>query len=343
MFDYKTAQKELAQNPRRWLVTGAAGFVGSNICEKLIGLGQDVFAVDNLSTGFRANIDFLENHSTANAANNNKFHFVEGDVREQSLCEHALEGRQHVLHQAALGSVPRSIEDPIRSHDHNVNGFLQMLRASSQQKDTTFVYASSSSVYGDSPLLPKVESHIGAPLSPYAATKAIDEMYASVFSRTYNIRTTGLRYFNVFGPRQSPSGAYAAVIPRWVQACLAGVPPEIYGDGETTRDFCFVDNAVQANILASVNPPQLASAEVYNVAAEKQTSLNQLLSFIQKFLSGLRQDYKHLDAKYFDFRQGDVRHSLADITKARKQIGYHPQYDVESGLERCIQWYAENL
>jgi UDP-N-acetylglucosamine/UDP-N-acetylgalactosamine 4-epimerase len=330
----------LKSQPLNWLVTGAAGFIGSNICLKLIETGQSVLGIDNFITGHQKNIDFLT--QLAKEYPDASFGFMEGDIRRSEFCEKITIGRDKVLHQAALGSVPRSISDPLASHDHNVNGFINMANAC-RLNQCDMVYASSSSVYGDSPKLPKTESETGRPLSPYAATKAIDELYAEIFSKTYNMRIVGLRYFNVFGPRQDPNGPYAAVIPKWVQSCMRGERPEIYGDGETSRDFCYVENAVQANILAALNIKNCEHGEVFNVAAERKTTLNQLLCFIQQNLAKLNSDYIPVKAEYKAFRPGDIRHSLADVSKARRMIGYNPLVDVEQGLQKCTEWYLKNL
>ena len=332
--------QQLLDSPKKWLVTGAAGFIGTNLCKKLLGLNQSVVGIDNFITGQTANIEFLNRFSAENDLA--QWNFIEGDIRELNVCQRWVADADYILHQAALGSVPRSIKFPLASHEHNVNGFLNILEAA-RESQKNIVFASSSSVYGDAEGLPKVEDNTGNVLSPYAATKAIDELYAQVYARTYNICVTGLRYFNVFGPFQDPNGVYAAVIPRWVQRCLNQEAPEIFGDGETTRDFCYVENAVQANILAAVHAHLNEPFAVYNVAAERQTSLNQLLATIQEKIAGEVSNYKRLSANYQPFRAGDIRHSLADVSSAREQIGYNPKYDIDMGLTESIGWYVRTL
>ena len=326
--------ERLADRPRRWLVTGAAGFIGSNLVEALLAAGQDVVGLDNYATGHRANVQAASGSSAA-------FRMIEGDIRDRDACAEAVGGCDVVLHQAALGSVPRSIAEPLASHDSNVTGFLNMLEAARQAAVGRFVYAASSSTYGDHEALPKVEDNIGRPLSPYAATKLIDEIYAEVYARSYGYKVTGLRYFNVFGPRQDPEGAYAAVIPKWVAAMLRDEPVTINGDGETSRDFCFVANAVQANILAAL-APDAVQGEVFNVALGGRTSLNQLFAFIR---DGLAEHQVHYDREPIraDFRSGDVRHSQADIGKARRMLGYAPTHDVAQGLAEALPYYVESL
>jgi len=329
-------EKDLKACPKVWLVTGVAGFVGSNLAEHLLDLGQRVIGVDNFITGLTANIDRLKSR-------NQDFVFYDLDVRNLEALEKTVleENVELVSHQAALGSVPRSIDNPLASHDHNVNGFINVAEVCRKQK-LKLVYASSSSVYGDSQNLPKVEEEIGNVLSPYAATKYIDEIYAGVYSRVYGLDVKGLRYFNVFGPHQNPEGVYAAVIPKWYEACLSGQSPEIYGDGETSRDFCFIKNAIQANILALMTPlAEGVYAPVYNVAAEKRITLNELLEGIQTNLMKHKAGYSKVEAVYKDFRAGDVRHSLADTSKAKKELGYNPEFSVDEGLEILSQWYAK--
>lgn len=329
-----TLSQRLAERPRRWLVTGAAGFIGSNLVEALLEAGQEVVGLDNYSTGHRENI-------VAAAGAKHRFRMIEGDIRDRDACAEAITNCDVVLHQAALGSVPRSIVDPLASHDSNVTGFLNILEAARQAGLTRFVYAASSSTYGDHEALPKVEENIGNPLSPYAATKLIDEIYAAVYGRSYGFKATGLRYFNVFGPRQDPEGAYAAVIPRWVAAMLRDDPVTINGDGETSRDFCFVANAVQANILAALAPDEV-QGEVFNVAYAGRTSLNQLFALIR---GGLAEHQIHYGREpiHADFRSGDVRHSQADIRKARRMLGYEPTHDVAKGLAEALPYYIDNL
>lgn len=331
MLNYSEAQQDLQKNPRRWLVTGAAGFIGSNLCHKLLELGQEVTGFDNLSTGQQANIEELTQKYP-------QFRFAEGDIRDLKALENEVKGKDHVLHQAALGSVPRSIDRPLDSHDSNVNGLLNLLMACRDHK-VPLVFASSSSVYGDHPDLPKVENKVGTPLSPYAATKATKELYAKVFAMTYGVHVTGLRYFNVFGPRQNPKGAYAAVIPKWIGQILRGETIEIYGDGETSRDFCFIANAVQANIMAAYHFKTMKSGEIYNVAAEKQTTLTQLFESIQTNIQKTKPELQVPDAIYKDFRPGDVRHSLANISKARQSFYYQPSHSAQEGLSETVSWF----
>lgn len=327
----------LRSNPATWLITGVAGFIGSNLLETLLRLDQHVVGIDNFATGFQRNLDEVQSLVTADQWQ--RFRFTEADVTDLAACHAAAAGVDHVLHQAALGSVPRSIDDPIATNAANVTGHLNMLVAARDAGCRSFTYAASSSTYGDSPNLPKVEAEIGAPLSPYAVTKYVNELYASVFHRVYGFPTIGLRYFNVFGPRQDPNGAYAAVIPKWAAAILAGQTVTINGDGETSRDFCYIENAVQANLLAALAPPE-AKDQVYNVAVGQQTSLNQLLALIDQELRKQSADVPPLVRQHVDFRPGDVRHSLADISKAEKNLGYAPQHTVASGLQHAMKWYC---
>ena len=329
-----TLVQRLADQRRRWLVTGAAGFIGSNLVEALLGAGQDVVGLDNYATGHRANVE-------AAAGSNPNFRMIEADIRDRGACTEAVAGCDVVLHQAALGSVPRSIAEPLASHDSNVTGFLNVIEAARQAGVRRFVYAASSSTYGDHEALPKVEENIGNPLSPYAATKLIDEIYAAVYGRSYGFKATGLRYFNVFGPRQDPEGAYAAVIPKWVAAMLRDEPVTINGDGETSRDFCFVANAVQANILAAL-APDAVQGEVFNVAYGGRTSLNQLFALIRDGLAEHQVHYGR-EPTFSDFRAGDVRHSQADIGKAERMLGYRPSHDVAQGLAESLPYYVETL
>lgn len=320
---------------RRWVVTGVAGFIGSNIAESLLAAGEHVRGVDNFATGHRDNIEDLL--ARVDPAARVRFDFAEADIADQSAMERVMDGATHVLHQAALGSVPRSIENPLASNQANITGFLTVLDAARRAGVERFVYAASSSTYGDEPSLPKREDRIGNPLSPYAVTKYANELYASVYWRTHGLHTVGLRYFNVFGKRQDPDGAYAAVIPRWIDKMIGGEEITIFGDGETTRDFCFVDNAVQANIRAAL-AGEKAAGEVYNVAAGGQTSLNQLFAMLTAELAknGIAYDLK---PSYDDFRAGDVRHSLADISKAAGGLGYAPTHDIGEGLACAMSWY----
>ena len=324
--------ERLRAEPRRWLVTGAAGFIGSNLVEALLACGQRVVGLDNFATGHRANLE------QASAAGGD-FAFIEADITDRAACAAAVGNADIVLHQAALGSVPRSLADPLASHDSNVTGFINMLDAARRAGAGRFVYAASSSTYGDHEALPKVEENIGNPLSPYAATKLVNEIYAAVYARSYGFRATGLRYFNVFGPRQDPDGAYAAVIPKWVAAMIAGEAVTINGDGETSRDFCYVANAVQANILAALAPDEV-QGEVFNVAFGGRTSLNQLFALIRDGLQRRQIVYRR-DPVYADFRPGDVRHSQADIGKARRLLGYRPSHDIATGLEAALPYYIE--
>ncbi len=338
---YQRLQSALRQRPKTWLVTGAAGFIGSNILETLLRLDQNVVALDNFSTGHRENLD--EVRDAIGPRRWERVDFIEGDIRDAATCERACAGADFVLHQAALGSVPRSLAQPVASHENNVSGFLNMLVASRSAGVKRFVYASSSSVYGDHPALPKVEQHIGRPLSPYAATKLMDEIYASTFAKAYGLNCVGLRYFNVFGPRQDPAGAYAAVIPRWIAALLEGRPVHIFGDGATSRDFTFVANAVQANLLAATADLPSPCNETFNVACGEATTLNQLFTCIQEALQQCGQPISTERPVYGDFRQGDVRHSLADIQKARTALSYAPTQTVRDGLELAMGWYLQKL
>ncbi len=340
MSAFEKLKEELKANPKRWLVTGAAGFIGSNLVENLLKLDQEVVGLDNFSTGYRKNLDAIK--PAVNAAQWSRFAFIEGDIRLMNICREGCTGADYVLHQAALGSVPRSVKDPNTSNESNVSGFLNMIVAARDADVKQFVYASSSSVYGDHPDLPKVENKIGNVLSPYAATKKFNEIYADIFARTYNFNPIGLRYFNVFGPRQDPDGAYAAVIPKWVAAILRNEQVGIFGDGETSRDFCYVLNVVQANLLAATTQNEEARNQVYNVAVGDRTTLNELYGHI---LDGLRKrDSKIPEQKpeYKDFRVGDVRHSLADVSKAKTLLGYEPTHTISQGLELALDWYKDN-
>jgi UDP-N-acetylglucosamine 4-epimerase len=327
---------QLRSRPRRWLVTGAAGFIGSNLVECLLRANQDVTGLDNFATGHQRNLD-----EAAAGADFGRLRLVTADIRDRAVCQAVVDGVDVVLHQAALGSVPRSLADPLASHDTNVTGFINILDAARQAGIEHFVYAASSSTYGDEPNLPKVEDRIGNPLSPYAATKLANEIYAAVYARSYGFKAIGLRYFNVFGPRQDPEGAYAAVIPKWTRAMLRNEEVTIFGDGETSRDFCFVANAVQANIRAAFAGED-ARGEVYNVAVGAQTSLSVLFALIRDGLRNHNVQYDR-DPHFTDFRQGDVRHSLADIGKARRLIGYAPTHSIEQGIAEALPWYIERL
>lgn len=341
MTEYERVRKELAENPRTWVVTGSAGFIGSNLAEQLLRLGQRVVGLDNFATGYQRNIDDVMTRVGPEAAT--RYDFIEGDIRDLDCCLRAFEGADLVLHQAAIGSVPRSIEDPIYSHESNVDGTLNVFVAARDQEVGRVVYASSSAVYGDHPGLPKLEDEIGNPLSPYAVTKYVDELYASVFARAYGLEAIGLRYFNVFGPRQDPNGAYAAVIPQWVASLLSGQECFVNGDGETSRDFCFVDNVVQANILAATTGNERAVDTVYNVAVGDRTTLNQLFEIIRDSLVPWRPELSGATPVHREFRAGDVRHSLADISRARDLLGYAPSHALAEGMTEAIRWYVEHV
>lgn len=329
----------LRASPQRWLVTGAAGFIGSHLVEALLLADQEVVGLDNLSTGYRENLeDVILAVGDERAA---RFRFILGDIRDPEVCARACEGVDRVLHQAALGSVPRSLEDPQGSHASNVDGFLNVLVAARDAGVKRFVYASSSSVYGDEPTLPKVEGREGQLLSPYAATKKINEIYAQVFGSAYGMETIGLRYFNVFGPRQHPQGPYAAVIPRWILALLEGEPCRIYGDGETTRDFCYVDNAVQANLLAATVEDEEAIGKVYNVACADTTSLRKLFEMLRNAAAEFQPSAREAEPVYEDFRPGDIRHSLADVGLATRLLGYAPTHRIGDGIGTTVAWFAK--
>jgi UDP-N-acetylglucosamine/UDP-N-acetylgalactosamine 4-epimerase len=325
----------LFKEKQRWLVTGAAGFIGSNLVEALLNGGQAVVGLDNFATGFKRNLDEVRGLVGSKAWKN--FRFIEGDIRDVETCRKALSGVSHVLHQAGLGSVPRSLADPLTTNSVNVLGFLNMLESARLSGVASFTYAGSSSTYGDETRLPKIEDRIGKPLSPYAVTKYINELYADVYLRSYGFRATGLRYFNVFGPRQDPSGAYAAVIPCWTAAMIRGEDVVINGDGETSRDFCFIANTVQANILAALAPAE-ARGEIYNIAVGERTSLNELFMGLRGILRNLQINYDK-PAIYKDFRAGDVRHSWADIDKAKTNLGFAPTHHVKEGIEIAMPWY----
>lgn len=320
---------------KKILVTGAAGFIGSNLCEALLDKGNAVVGLDNFATGKKENIHHLLKHE--------KFHFIQGDIRNLFDCKKAVEGVEYVLHQAALGSVPRSIKDPVTSNDVNVSGFLNMLIASRDEGVKRFVYAASSSTYGDSEALPKVEDKIGKPLSPYAITKYVNELYADVFSKTYGIETIGLRYFNVFGRKQDPNGAYAAVIPKFVGLLMKGKSPVINGDGEYSRDFTYIDNVIQANMLSLIVEDEKAINTVYNVAYGERNTLNELVSHLKNYLSRVDSSIKDIPILHGPNRAGDIPHSLASIDKAKELLNYNPQYSLEEGLKEAVEWYWENL
>jgi len=329
--------EHIAASRRRWLVTGSAGFIGSHLVETLLGLGQEVVSLDNFATGYRTNLEEVCRAVGEDAWRRHRF--IEGDIVDLATCRHACQGVDVVLHQAALGSVPRSIEDPLRTHAANATGFVNMLVAARDAGVRRFVYAASSSTYGDEPSLPKVEDVIGRPLSPYAVTKYVNELYADVFASCYGVESIGLRYFNVFGARQDPEGAYAAVIPRWVRAMLRGERVAIYGDGETSRDFCYIANAVQANLHAAVATDPEALNQVYNVAVGGRTLLNELHGALVDLLRGRLPELRLAAAVHEAFRAGDVRHSQADIGKARRLLGYAPTHDLRAGLAEALPWY----
>jgi len=340
MSEYEKTLENLSQNPKTWLITGVAGFIGSNLLEALLKSNQKVVGLDNFATGHQHNLDEVQVNVSKEQWQN--FSFINGDIRSFDDCKVAVQAADYVLHEAALGSVPRSIEDPILTNSSNIDGFLNMLVASRDAGVKRFVYAASSSTYGDSPSLPKIEDKIGKPLSPYAVTKYVNELYADVFARAYGFNSVGLRYFNVFGKRQDPNGAYAAVIPKWIASLIKNQPVFINGDGETSRDFCYIDNVVQANILAAVCDNEDAINQVYNVAVGDRTTLNELYSYLHENLS---PKYPHLEgvkATYRDFRAGDVRHSLADISKAKNLLGYAPVHRVKEGLKLAMDWYVAN-
>ncbi|CAN5653810.1 NAD-dependent epimerase/dehydratase family protein [soil metagenome] len=340
MTSYEKITRSLLNEPRIWLVTGAAGFIGSNLVEKLLRLEQTVIGLDNFATGHKRNLDDVREQVGSGAWG--RFRFIEGDIQDPDVCRSACDGVDYVLHQAALGSVPRSLKDPVATNASNVTGFLQMLVAARDAGVKRFVYAASSSTYGDHPALPKVEDRIGRPLSPYAVTKYVNELYARVFQDAYGLQTVGLRYFNVFGRRQDPQGAYAAVIPKWIGNLLEGESCFINGDGETSRDFCFVDNVVQANILAAVAEGEGVAGEVYNVAVGDRTTLNQLFSMIRDGLITYLPAIDGLRPEYGPFREGDVRHSQADISKAAGRLGYQPTHAVADGLAEALEWYVSD-
>lgn len=335
---YKNQCKKLMSEPKRWLVTGAAGFIGSSLLEHLLKLNQNVIGLDNFATGHQSNLDEVQ--SLVSPEQWARFTFIDGDIRNQEDCGRACKGVDYVLHQAALGSVPRSLQDPITTNAANITGFLTMLVAARDAGVKSFTYAASSSTYGDHPALPKVEENIGKPLSPYAVTKYVNELYAEVFARNYGFKAIGLRYFNVFGKRQDPSGAYAAVIPKWTAAMVRGEDVFINGDGDTSRDFCFIENAVQANLLAATAEDS-AKDEVYNVAVGDRTTLNDLFAALKNALAenGVAYDKEPV---YSDFRPGDVRHSQADIGKAAGKLGYAPEFRIREGIAKAMPWYLEN-
>ena len=340
MNQYQQVCANLQATPKTWLVTGVAGFIGSNLLETLLKLNQTVVGLDNFATGHQHNLDEVQSLVTAEQWA--KFSFIEGDIRQFADCQKACVGVDYVLHEAALGSVPRSIADPITTNETNISGFLNMLTAARDAGVASFTYAASSSTYGDHPALPKVEENIGKPLSPYAVTKYVNELYADVFAKTYGFKTIGLRYFNVFGQRQDPKGAYAAVIPKWTSSMIAGEDVFINGDGETSRDFCFIQNVVQANILAATTQSDEAKNQVYNVALGDRTTLNELYRAIQAALATNDVNFER-DPVYREFRAGDVRHSQASIAKIEQHLGYAPQFKIDEGIQLAMRWYVNNL
>lgn len=338
MNTYQTLFKTLPEQPKTWLITGVAGFIGSNLLETLLKLNQKVVGLDNFATGHQHNLDEVQGLVSDEQWNN--FSFIEGDIRQVDDCQRACQGVNYVLHQAALGSVPRSIDDPITSNGVNIDGFLNMLVAARDAEVQSFTYAASSSTYGDHTALPKVEEHIGKPLSPYAVTKYVNELYADVFAKTYDFNCIGLRYFNVFGKRQDPNGAYAAVIPKWTASMIQGEAVFINGDGETSRDFCYIENTVQANLLAATTKNPEAKNQVYNVAVGERTTLNEMFEVVALALkdNGINYDQKPV---YRKFREGDVRHSQASIGKAKALLGYEPQFLIKDGISQAMLWYVK--
>ena len=330
---YQATLDYLKGHKKKWLITGVGGFIGSNLLEKLLKLDQSVIGIDNFSTGYKDNLKSVKNSVDKEQWEN--FSLIEGDIKDLEICQQGCDGVDYVLHQAALGSVPRSIKDPLNTNISNVDGFLNILVAARDSAVKNFIYAASSSTYGDHPDLPKKEHLIGNPLSPYAVSKYVNELYASVFSRTFRINTVGLRYFNVFGKRQDPKGSYAAVIPRWIDAFIKNEPVYIFGDGSTSRDFCYIENVIQANLLAAISENLGESGEIFNIAVGDRTTLNQLTDIIKKSLPSNSES----NIIFEDFRDGDVKHSQADISKAKKLLGYEPYYNVEQGISETINWF----
>jgi len=339
MSAYETLKMQLQSKQYTWLITGAAGFVGSNLLEALLQLNQKVVGLDNFSTGHQRNLDEVQ--SIVSPAQWQNLSFMPADICNLADCQTACAGVDFVLHQAALGSVPRSVEDPITTNASNITGFLNMLVAARDSEVKRFVYAASSSTYGDHPGLPKVEDLIGKPLSPYAVTKYVNELYADVFGKTYGLQSIGLRYFNVFGPRQDPEGAYAAVIPKWIASMIKGDPVYINGDGETSRDFCYIANVVQANLLSASTQHTEAVNQVYNIAVGSRTTLNELFAQLKQNLISACPNVKSAQAVYREFRAGDVRHSLASIDKARELLGYEPTQSMGQGVVLAMPWYLK--
>ena len=336
---YQQLQEQLLQQPKTWLITGVAGFIGSNLLETLLKLNQKVVGLDNFATGHQRNLDEVKSLVSEDQWKN--FTFNHGDIREYDDCQNAVKTVDYILHQAALGSVPRSIADPITTNAANITGFLNMLQAAKEANVSSFTYAASSSTYGDHPALPKVEENIGNPLSPYAVTKYVNELYAGVYAKTYGFKTIGLRYFNVFGKRQDPNGAYAAVIPKWTASMIQGEDVFINGDGETSRDFCYIENTVQMNLLAATASDE-AKDQVYNVAVGDRTTLNDLYASIKTALAS-NEVAVNAEPVYREFRAGDVRHSQADIGKAQTKLGYCPEFKILEGIEKAMPWYKKFL
>ena len=335
---YRQLRQSLANSPKIWVVTGVAGFIGSNLLEDLLSIGQTVVGVDNFSTGHRGNLDEVLRGPLEKTAG---FRMLEGDIRDLETCRAACEGADYVLHHAALGSVPWSMDDPLRTNAVNVDGFVNMLVAAKDAGVRRLVYASSSAVYGDTPAYPQIESTLGRPLSPYAASKSANETYALAFQMSYGLQTVGLRYFNVFGRRQDPAGAYAAVIPRWIAALLRGERCRIFGDGETTRDFCYIANVIQANLLAAAGATSDATCDAYNIACAESVTLNQLFEMMRNGLARSDSRFAGVVPQYDGFRPGDIRYSCASIEKARLKLGYRPTHDVADGLAEALDWYVD--
>lgn len=339
MSRYEEIKKQLILDPKVWLVTGVAGFIGSNLLETLLKLNQTVVGIDNFATGYKKNLDEVQN--SVETEQWSRFTFVMGDITDHTICKNAVTGVDYVLHQAALGSVPRSISDPIKTNTTNISGFLNILHAAKEERVKSFTYAASSSTYGDHPSLPKVEENIGMPLSPYAITKYVNELYAGVYARTYGFKSIGLRYFNVFGKRQDPNGTYAAVIPKWILSMINNDHVFINGDGETSRDFCYIENVIKINILAAT-AEESSKDNVYNAAVGERTTLNQLFELIKQTLNELGCNYSS-SPTFKEFRQGDVRHSLANINKSNKMLGYIPSHNIKDGIENSIPWYLDKF
>ncbi len=338
MDTYSELLEKLNNNQSRWLITGVAGFIGSNLLEQLLLLGQSVVGVDNFSTGYKKNLEQVRNNIDEKKWRS--FQFIEGDISSYDTCAKACRNVDYVLHQAALGSVPRSIKDPLATNTANIDGFINMIIAAKDSNVKSFVYAASSSTYGDHTALPKVEENIGNPLSPYAVSKYVNELYADVFHLSYGFKSIGLRYFNVFGKRQDPEGAYAAVIPKWISAIIKQEKVFINGDGETSRDFCFIENVVKANLLAA-NADHLSKHEVFNIAVGDRTSLNDLFAIIRTTLIDYGKEYPY-EPIYRDFRPGDVRHSQADVSKAKRLLEYEPEFNLSKGMQKVMPWYIEH-